>query len=51
MHLKHLKQYGAQVGANRPAIYLACNSCLETKSLRVLPRVSIIYTEVQDEKK
>lgn len=46
-----LEQYGAQVGAGCFAIYLACNGCLETESLRVLPRVSIIYTKVQDERK
>lgn len=34
MHLKRLKQYGAQVGAGCLAIHLACNGCLETESLR-----------------
>ncbi len=34
IHHKHLKQYGAQVGAGCLTIHLACNGCLETKSLR-----------------
>lgn len=33
MHLKRLKQYGAQVGAGCLTIRLACNGCLETESL------------------
>lgn len=50
-YLKHGKRYAAQVGAGCFVIYLGCKACLETESLRVPLRVSIIYTEKQQERK